>query len=84
MSEELYGRLIKTTPYENIRMSVGRYKQYPHQWVEVWENGRWWIEDPALGNTTDRRYYITYHHLGWETILRGEGMIKELEERGGK
>ena len=79
-SEELYWQLRKTTPYENIRMTVGRYRGHAHQWVEIWEGGKWEIDDPTLGNTTNRKDYTTSHHLGWDSVMKCE-MPDKLKER---
>jgi len=79
-SEALYAELIKKLPYENVRRAVGTYRGHPHMWVEVWEGGRWWVEDPTLG-LTDVKYYRVSHYSGLKTIMRGEGKLKELEER---
>jgi hypothetical protein len=48
------------------------WQRHPHQWVEVWEHGQWWIEDPALGNFNNPADYKTSHHLGWDSIMADE------------
>ena len=78
-SEKLYASLRDKYPYENIRMAVGRYKRHAHQWVEIWENGKWEIEDPTLGWTLAKDY-TTSHHLGWDSIMKME-MPDKLKER---
>jgi len=37
---------------------------------KVWQDGQWWIEDPALGNFTNKRDYKTSHHLGWKIMVK--------------
>ena len=71
-SEALYKELLKTKPYTDVRMAVGRWQRHPNQWVEVWEHGQWWIEDPALGNFNNPADYKTSHHLGWDSIMADE------------
>ena len=71
-AEALYKELLKTRPYTDVRMAVGTWQRHPHQWVEIWENGKWWIEDPALSNFTNPEDYKTSHHLGWESIMQAE------------
>jgi hypothetical protein len=71
-AETLYKQLLKTKPYTDVRMSVGRWQRHPHQWVEVWENGKWWIEDPALGNFNKPEEYKTAHHLSWDFVMQNE------------
>lgn len=79
-SEVLYNKLLETKPYYDVRMAVGYWQNNPHQWVEVWEGGKWWIEDPSLGNFNRPEEYRTVHHLGWETIMETEYPDK-LKER---